>query len=200
MGKSILMRCRHVNGIHSERFSGRIELLLTDLGRWQARLNRARIAAGRTRTTTCPGPVGCCLKTGETIATARRLPCCAVCDDLNDGNGQRTPRLERNRPYATIFGGRGHTLSDLSGGPRLDLVGCTGGALRHILARHAVEAAVPVAQDPVDRAPMLQLLADPLAAYRYSAQDPCRVSEIELVHGEMQVSDINEIFHWSPLT
>ena len=71
----------------------------------------------------------------------------------------------------------------------------TANALRHILERHAEDSVVVVAHDSVNRALMLQLLDQPLAAYWRLLFEPCGVSEIDIVAGRVQVRRLNETVH-----
>ena len=54
-----------------------------------------------------------------------------------------------------------------------DLVARTSDALRTVIARHPTDPVVMVGHDSVNRALLLQLLDQPLAAYWKLAQDPC---------------------------
>jgi broad specificity phosphatase PhoE len=52
-----------------------------------------------------------------------------------------------------------------------------------------------VGHDSVNRALLLQVLDQPLSAYWRLAQDPCGISEIDLVDARSRVSRINETLH-----
>ena len=79
-----------------------------------------------------------------------------------------------------------------------DLVGRTADALRAVLVRHPDDTVVMVGHDSVNRALLLQLLDQPLAAYWKVAQDPCCLNEIVIVGNNVQVMRVNDTSHLGP--
>ena len=67
MTKLILTRHGHVEGISPERFRGRAELPLTELGRREAEMTAARIAASWRPAAIYTSPMGRCVDTGAAI-------------------------------------------------------------------------------------------------------------------------------------
>jgi probable phosphoglycerate mutase len=78
-----------------------------------------------------------------------------------------------------------------------DVLARTADALRAVLARHPADPVVMVAHDSVNRALLLQLLDQPLAAYWKLAQDPCCLNEILIEGDKVQVLRINDTSHLS---
>ena len=69
MTKIILTRHGHVEGINPERFRGRTELPLTELGRAQAKAVATRIAKTWNAAKVYTSPMGRCVATGREIAS-----------------------------------------------------------------------------------------------------------------------------------
>ena len=174
----ILTRHGEVEGIHPERFRGRMELALTPLGRAQSRAVARRIAAGFAPQAVYTSPMGRCHDTGAEIAAACSLSA-QVLDDLNDldyGDWQwkthedvkaahpQTYALWKSAPQWVRFPG-GESLQDLA------LRAADG--LRALLQRHADHTIVLVGHDSVNRALLLQALDLPLSAYWRITQKPC---------------------------
>ena len=78
MTKIILTRHGHVEGINPERFRGRTELPLMELGRAQAKAVAARIAKTWNIAKVYTSPMGRGVATGQEIAKA----CCIICEPL----------------------------------------------------------------------------------------------------------------------
>jgi len=201
MSKIILTRHGHVEGIHPERFRGRMELPLTDLGREQAALTGARIAAEWKPTHVYTSPMERCRKTGEAIATACGVANIAVLEDLNDldyGAWQWKTHDDARAEQPALYGlwrSAPHLVRFPNGESLQDLVGRTANALRFVLERHALDTVVLVAHDSVNRAFMLQTLEQPLSAYWRLRHDPCGITEIDISNGETEVCRMNETAH-----
>ncbi|HEX8781803.1 MAG TPA: histidine phosphatase family protein, partial [Steroidobacteraceae bacterium] len=67
--------------------------------------------------------------------------------------------------------------------------------LRLVREQHADETVVVVGHSSGNRALLLQALDQPLSAYWRLAQDPCSVSEIELLPRAATVQRFNEVFY-----
>jgi probable phosphoglycerate mutase len=202
MTKVILTRHGHVEGISPERFRGRTDVPLTELGTAQADALAARISAEWTPRAVYTSPMTRCVVTGAKIA--KRCGIAAqVLDDLNDldyGQWQwRTPEEVAaawpdllNKWYATP------QLMRFPGGDSLqDLVARAADALRFVLERHQAssDTVVLVGHDSVNRALLLQLLDQPLSAYWRVAQLPCAINEIDIVGEQIRVLCINDTSH-----
>ena len=83
MTKIILTPHGHVEGINPERFRGRTDLSLTELGEAQARAVAARVASEWTPSVVYTSPMRRCLATAEAIATMCRVSV-EILNDLTD--------------------------------------------------------------------------------------------------------------------
>src|SRR5712671_6538953 len=83
MTKLILVRHGHVEGISPERFRGRAELPLTELGRREAEITARRIAATWRPAAIYTSPMGRCVETGTAIGKPFGLSSSAM-PGLND--------------------------------------------------------------------------------------------------------------------
>jgi broad specificity phosphatase PhoE len=202
MTKVILTRHGHVEGISPERFRGRTDVPLTELGTSQADAVAARISAEWTPRAVYTSPMTRCVATGATIAKTCGIAA-QILEDLNDldyGQWQwRTPEeVAAARPdllnkwYATP-----HLMRFPGGDSLQDLVARAADALRFVLARHEAssDTVVLVGHDSVNRALLLQLLEQPLSAYWRVAQLPCAINEIDIVGGRVRVLCINDTSH-----
>ena len=201
MTKILLTRHGHVDGIKPARFRGKAELPLTEHGLAQADALAARIARHWKPVAVYTSPLQRCVVTGAKIAEACGVP--ASVDpgmgDIDYGRWQmRTHdevakaepevwRLWRHAPHLVRFPD-GESLQDV--------VARTSNALRMVLAKHPTDTVVLVGHDSVNRAILLQLIDQPLAAYWRLAQDPCTLNEIEvLAGGDVRVARVNDTSH-----
>jgi phosphoserine phosphatase len=110
MTKLILTRHGHVEGISPERFRGRAELPLTELGRREAEMTAARIAASWRPAAIYTSPMGRCVATGAAIAKPLGLAPSAILrlNDIDYGDWQGLTRDEalarRARPLVRAPG------------------------------------------------------------------------------------------------
>ena len=201
MRRLLVVRHGHVAGMSPERFRGRRDVDLSDLGTRQAQATARSIAARWRPVAIYSSPLRRCLQTAAAIAAAcGGLPVAAL-DDLNDvhyGDWEwltheevraRWPELAEcwfAAPQLVRFP-RGESLQDL--------VARMANVLRLVRERHADETIVVVGHSGGNRALLLQTLDQPLSAYWRLAQDPCSVSEIELQGLTMTVRRFNEIYY-----
>jgi len=198
--KILLLRHGHVEGIKPERFRGRADLALTERGRAEAQAVAGRVASGWRPRHVYTSPARRCIATAAAVAAACGLEP-RVLDDLNDidyGAWQSRSYDEVRAAEPELFAAWMTTphLVGFPGGESLpDVVARTARALRFILARHAEETVVAVSHDSANRALLMQLLDQPLAAYWRLTQDPCCINEIDIVGGTIRVLRINETHH-----
>ncbi|MFN4018238.1 MAG: histidine phosphatase family protein [Reyranella sp.] len=201
MTRVLLTRHGHVDGIHPARFRGRAELALTDKGLAQADALAARIAGRWKPVAVYTSSLQRCVVTGGRVAEACGIPASIHegMGDIDYGTWQmRThEEIERESPQAYRLWRRKPHLVRFPGGESLqDLVARTANALRLMLDRHAGETVVLVGHDSVNRALLLQLLDQPLSAYWLLSQEPCALSEVEiLADGDVKVGFINDTSH-----
>jgi len=166
----LLTRHGHVEGIHPERFRGRAELPLTELGVRQAQAVARLIAASWEPAAIYTSPMGRCIATGQEIARACGADA-TVLEELNDldygdWQGQTHEAVRAHSPYSFELWRRTPHLMRFPGGELLqDLVARIDEALRFALRRHSSETVVFVGHNSGNRALLLKLLDQPLSAY-----------------------------------
>lgn len=205
MTNIILTRHGHVDGIKPERFRGRAEVSLTELGQAQARAVAARIAEAWSVARVYTSPMGRAAATAQEIAAACGAP--QEVDegliDLDYGQWQWRTHEEVQAaepgPYAA-WHATPHLVRFPDGDSLQDLVARTADTLRLVVARHPRESVVLVGHDSVNRALLLQLLDQPLSAYWRIAQSPCTLNEIEITDGRIRALRINETRHLEQMT
>lgn len=200
MSKLLVVRHGHVEGIAPERFRGREDIVLSERGLREAHATATRIAADWGPSAVYTSPLRRCLQTGEAIANACNVPAQYLDDlvDIDYGAWQwRTHDEVRARspqefmtwlkaPQWTRFP-QGESLADV--GARVVEV------LRWIIERHPDETVVIVGHDSSNRVLLLHLIGLPLSAYWRLSQDPCGISEIDVVAGEAKILRVNETHH-----
>jgi broad specificity phosphatase PhoE len=200
MTRMILVRHGHVEGISPERFRGRRDIDLSELGVQQARAVAQRIAAQWHPVSIYTSPLRRCVQTAAEIGAASGLTPVAL-DDLNDlhyGDWEWRTYEEVRAQWPDLFACWFATpqLVRFPGGESLqDLVARAANVLRHVRERHADETVVVVGHSSGNRALLLQTLDQPLSAYWRLGQDPCSVSEIELLAQSATIRGLNEIYY-----
>lgn len=200
MTKLILTRHGHVDGIEPERFRGRTDLPLTELGRAQAKAVSMRVAMLWSPVAIYTSPMTRCVETGGAIAKACRVEA-HVLEDLNDldyGQWQWLTYDEVSRVWPDQFAtwkSVPHMIRFPGGDSLQDLVARTGNALNFAVWRHRFETVVFVGHDSVNRALLLQLLDQPLSAYWRLTQAPCGLNEIDIIDNIIRIHRINDTCH-----
>jgi broad specificity phosphatase PhoE len=200
MTKILLVRHGHVEGIRPERFRGRADVPLTELGRAQAEALARHIAASWRPVHILTSPLRRCVATAAAIGEAGGLAaqtCDELCDiDYGRWQWKTFEEVKARAPDAFAAWFATPHLVRFPGGESLqDLVARTADALRRALAHRVDGTVVLVGHDSVNRALLLQLLDQPLSGYWRLAQDPCGLNEIDVVDGRILVRRINETAH-----
>jgi len=196
----LLTRHGHVEGIKPARFRGRAELALTATGLAQAAALAERIARQWKPAAIYTSGLQRCVVTGARIAAATGAPA-SVADglmDLDYGAWQmRThDEVRAEAPDAfRLWHSAPHLMRFPQGESLQDLVARVSDALRAVLASHPGDAVVMVGHDSVNRALLLQLLDQPLAAYWKLAQDPCCLTEVLVEGDKVEILRINDTSH-----
>ena len=202
MTKILLTRHGHVEGIRPERFRGRTDLALTELGKAQAKAVAARIAAHWKPDAVYTSPMRRSQATAATIAEACGVTS-AVLDQLNDidyGDWQwRTQdEVKVASPELLALWHHAPHLVRFPGGESLqDLVARAAEALRFTIRSYPAKThtVVLVGHDSVNRALLMQLLDQPVSAYWRLAQHPCTLNEIDIVGQQICVLRVNDTAH-----
>ena len=200
MTRIILVRHGHVEGMSPERFRGRRDVDLSDIGAQQARMSAQRIAAQWQPIAIYSSPLRRCLQTAAAIGAASGLQA-TVLDDLNDlhyGEWEWHTHEEVRERWPELFE-CWFTAPQLVRFPQgeslQDLVARMANVLRLVRERHAGETVAVVGHSSGNRALLLQTLDQPLSAYWRLAQDPCSVSVIELQTHAASVQRFNEVYY-----
>lgn len=204
MTKIILVRHGHVEGIASERFRGRLDLLLTATGRRQAELTAKRIVSVWQPAAIYTSPMRRCIATGMAIGLPFGLEVQpdARMNDIDYGQWQGlTPEDARSSwPKDVETWYCAPHLANIPGGETVQAVlarvAC---ALHEILSRHPIDTVVLVGHESVNRVILLHALDLPLSRYWHVTQDPCALSELDFINGAFTVRTVNETWHLNDL-
>ena len=201
MTRLLVVRHGRVEGMSPERFRGRRDVDLTDLGARQAEVTAKGIAARWKPVAIYTSPLRRCLQTAAAIGAASGGLTPTVLDDLNDvhyGDWEWHTHEEVRALWPELFE-CWFAAPQLVRFPRgesfQDLLARMANVLRWVRERHADETVVVVGHSGGNRALLLQALDQPLSAYWRLAQDPCSVSEIELLPRAATVQRFNEVFY-----
>jgi phosphoserine phosphatase len=200
MSRIILIRHGHVEGITPERFRGRRDVDLSELGVRQARATAQRVARQSKPSVVYTSPLRRCVQTAAAIASACGAST-TVLDDLNDvhyGDWEWRTHEEVRARWPDLFErwfSAPHLVRFPNGESLQDLTARVSNVLRLVLERHRDETVVVVGHSSGNRVLLLQTLDQPLSAYWRLGQDPCSVSEIELFEGGTTVHRLNETAH-----
>ena len=204
MVRIILVRHGHVDWLAPERFRGRAELPLSDLGRRQAQAVARYIAATWKPDAVYTSPLGRCRETGAEIAAPFRLelrPVDGLADiDYGEWQGLTRDEAQERWPDETELWFRTPHIAAIPGGETLAaLLSRTSAALRDILWRHPDQTVVLVGHDSVNRVLLLFALEAPLSRYWHLRQEPCAVNELFFDNDSFIIGSINQTQHLSGL-
>jgi len=204
MVRIILARHGHVDWLAPERFRGRAELPLSDLGRRQAQAVARYIAATWKPDAVYTSPLGRCRETGAEIAAPFRLelrPVDGLADiDYGEWQGLTRDEAQERWPDETELWFRTPHIAAIPGGETLAaLLSRTSAALRDILWRHPDQTVVLVGHDSVNRVLLLFALEVPLSRYWHLRQEPCAVNELFFDNDSFIIGSINQTQHLSGL-
>jgi phosphoserine phosphatase len=196
----ILVRHGHVEGISPERFRGRRDVELSELGLRQAEATAQRIAGQWEPVTAYSSPLKRCLQTAAPIAAACNISA-AVLHDLDDvhyGDWEWCTHEAVRAQWPTLYERwlkAPHLVRFPNGESLQEVAARVSNVLRLALERHRRQTVVVVGHSICNRALLLQTLDQPLSAYWRLGQDPCAVSEIEILEHGTTVHRLNETHH-----
>jgi broad specificity phosphatase PhoE len=204
MTKIILTRHGHVDWIAPERYRGRAELTLSELGQQQIKANAHRIASTWQPAAIYTSPMGRCIETGRAIAEALQskiVP--STLDGLNDidyGLWQGLTKIEVQEKWPRESKAW-HTTPHLTEIPHGETLAAVLARLTHglygILHQHVDETIVLVGHDSVNRVLLMHAMGLPLSCYWHFKQDPCSITEIDFKDDIFYINSLNETFHLS---
>jgi broad specificity phosphatase PhoE len=204
MTELVLLRHGHVDWHDPERFRGRAELALSDLGRRQARAAALAIATTWKPEAVYTSPLGRSRDTAAAIAAPFRLavhPIEALADiDYGAWQGLTRDEAAAQWPAEIERWFRAPHLASIPGGETLAaLLSRTSAALYDLLRRHPAGTLVIVGHDSVNRVLLLQALELPLSRYWQLRQDPCGFSTLSFGDDAFVVRSLNETQHLAGL-
>ncbi len=198
--KIILTRHGHVEGIEPERFRGRLDLALTELGRRQADATAKRIAASWRPSAIYTSPMSRCIMTGAAIGALVNLrpsPDGLLNDfDYGEWLGHTLDEVRTNWPRQLAIWHHTPDLAVVPKGESLQAMSArVAAALHNYFERHASGVIVIVGHDSINRVLLLQALDLPLSHYWRIKQDPCAISELDFEDYAFTVKTLNETWH-----
>jgi broad specificity phosphatase PhoE len=199
MTKLILVRHGHVQGISPERFRGRAELPLTELGRREAELTAARIAASWQPAAIYTSPMSRAVDTGAAIGKplGRSASAMPGLNDIDYGEWQGLTNDEVRARWADELD-TWHRHPDWAAIPRGEtlqqVLTRAVAALREVVRRHPDDTVV-VAHDSVNRVLLLHALELPLSRYWRFKQNPCCINELDFGADGCTILGVNQTEH-----
>jgi len=196
----VLVRHGHVEGIHPERFRGRIDLPLTPLGRRQAAATADFIASHWPAAAIYASPLSRCVDTATAIGKAQDKIVHPLPEllDINYGTWQGREREEvkaaepelfkawMEQPQLTVIDGA-ETLQDVQA--RLAR------ALYIMRKAHPDGTVIAVGHDSTNRVFLTLALDLPLSRYWHLQQDPCAINILRFGADGCRVVSVNQTSH-----
>jgi len=204
MTRIILVRHGHVDWLAPERFRGRAELPLSDLGRRQAQAVAGYIAATWKPQAVYTSPLGRCRETGAAIAAPLRIepqPVDGLADiDYGEWQGLTREEAKERWPEETERWFHVPHLAVIPGGETLAaLLSRVTAAMRDVVRHHPDGTVVLVAHDSVNRVLLLFALELPLSRYWHLRQQPCCINELFYDNDSFIIGSINQTQHLAGL-
>ncbi|EPK5022148.1 histidine phosphatase family protein [Pseudomonas sp. AAC] len=200
MTRIVLTRHGHVDWIAPERFRGRAELPLSDLGKRQALAVARRIAETWQPDAIYTSPLSRCVDTGAAIARATGAPVQALeglaDTDYGQWQGLTHEEVRQRWPEEHRTWLEAPDLAAIPDGESLaDVLARGTKVLREVLHRHAGKTLVLVGHDSINRVLLLQALGLPLSRYWRLKQEPCCLNEIVVEDTVCTLHRLNESGH-----
>jgi phosphoserine phosphatase len=204
MTRIILVRHGHVDWIAPERFRGRAELALSELGGRQVQAVARYIAATWKPLAVYTSPLSRCRDTAAAIAAPFQLepqPVEGFCDiDYGAWQGLTREQAADRWPDEIELWFRAPHLAAIPGGETLaDVLSRVTAALRGVLRAHSHGTVALVGHDSVNRVLLAFALELPLSRYWHLRQEPCCINELFFDGDSFVVRSINETQHLAGL-
>jgi phosphoserine phosphatase len=196
----ILVRHGHVEGIDPERFRGRRDVDLSELGVRQARATARRIAAQWRPVAAYTSPLKRCVQTAAPLAAGCNISSVALndLDDVHYGDWEWCTHDSVRAQWPALYERwlkAPHLVRFPKGESLQEVAARVSNVLRLVLEQHRGQTVVVVGHSVGNRALLLQTLDQPLSAYWRLGQDPCALSEIEILEHSTTVRRLNETHH-----
>lgn len=200
MTRIILVRHGHVEGITPERFRGRRDVGLSELGIRQSKATAVRIAEQWNPVIAYTSPLKRCIQTAAPIAAACNTSSVVLTDldDVHYGDWEWCTHEAVRAQWPALYQRwlqAPHLVRFPNGESLQEVAARVSNVLRLALERHRRQTVVVVGHSFVNRALLLQTLDQPLSAYWRLGQDPCALSEIEVLDEGTTVHRLNETHH-----
>ena len=196
----VLIRHGHVEGIHPERFRGRIDLALTELGQKQAGITARFVASQWPATSIYASPLARCVNTAKAIGDAQGLPLQELPEliDIDYGKWQGRVRDEVKESEPELFRAwmeQPH-LTTIEGAETLqDVQARLARALDHMRRENLGNTVIAVGHDSTNRVFLIMALGLSLASYWHLQQDPCAINVLRFGADGFRVVALNETAH-----
>jgi probable phosphoglycerate mutase len=196
----LLVRHGHVEGIRPERFRGRAELPLSELGRRQAAALGNYIGGNFPVEAVYTSPLSRCRDTGAAIAGHFGLSGVVVegLADIDYGAWQGMTPEEAARQWpqeVATWRSRPHLVQIPGGESLARVLARASAAFGDILARHQAGTIAVVGHESVNRVLLLHALEIALSRYWHLGQEPCTLNRLEFADGAFTIHSINETQH-----
>ena len=196
----ILVRHGHVEGIHPERFRGRIDLPLTDLGRKQASATADFIISQWSDFSIYSSPLSRCMDTAKSIARARNIlvhPLPELLDiDYGAWQGKEREEVKATEPEMFKAWMEHPQLTAIDGAETLqDVQARLARALNMMRKVHPGGTVIAVGHDSTNRVFLTLALDLPLSRYWHLRQDPCAINVLQFDAAGCQVISVNQTSH-----
>lgn len=200
MTRIILVRHGHVDWIAPERFRGRAELALSELGRRQVQAVARYIAKTWKPEAVYTSPLSRCRDTAAVIAAPFHLSPRAVegfCDiDYGEWQGLTREEAQARWPVETELWFRAPHLAAIPGGETLaDVLSRVTAALGGVLRAHPSGIVALVGHDSVNRVLLAFALELTLSRFWHLRQEPCCINELFFDDHSFVICSMNETQH-----
>ena len=196
----VLVRHGHVEGIHPERFRGRINLPLTPLGRKQAATTADFIASHWPAAAIYASPLSRCVDTATAIGKAQDKIVHPLPEllDINYGTWQGREREEVKAAETELFKAwmEQPQLTVIDGAETLqDVQARLARALYIMRKTHPDGTVIAVGHDSTNRVFLTLALDLPLSRYWHLQQDPCAINILRFGGDGCRVVSVNQTSH-----
>jgi broad specificity phosphatase PhoE len=200
MTQIILTRHGQTEWNRIERFRGRADIPLNEMGRAQAAATSRRIVASWKPVAVYTSPMGRASDTGVIIAAPFDLTPQPLeeLNDINYGEWQgMTPEEVKTRwPDVLDSWYRTPHLTHIPGGETLQsLLERTSSAVHRVIEQHPQDTVVLVGHVCVNRVILLHALGLPLARYWRLAQGTCAINVLEASDNDFTIVSLNDTCH-----
>lgn len=196
----ILVRHGHVEGIHPERFRGRIDLPLTALGRAQAAATAQFITSTWPAAAIYHSPLERCRDTATAIGQALAIhpqPLPQLIDiDYGKWQGRTRDEVKASEPERFMAWMEQPQFTVIDGAETLqDVQARLARALDHMRRTHPAGTVIAVGHDSTNRVFLTLGLDLPLSRYWHLQQDPCAINVLRFDEHGCRVIAVNQTSH-----